>query len=104
MARDCDAVIAVGVNCVDPADALALVQSARSASGKPVVVYPNSGETWDAARRGWTGESAFEPADVRAWIDAGARARRWLLPGTPRWTSGGSASSMPPAIEPARQP
>ena len=45
MARDCDTVIAVGVNCVDPADALALVQSARSASGKPVVVYPNSGET-----------------------------------------------------------
>ena len=73
MARDCDALIAVGVNCIDPTDALALVQSARSASGKPAVVYPNSGETWDAARRRWTGESAFEPADVRAWIDAGAR-------------------------------
>ena len=73
MARDCDTVIAVGVNCVDPADALTLVRSARSASGKPVVVYPNSGETWDASRRRWTGESAFDRADVRAWIDAGAR-------------------------------
>ena len=103
MARDCDAVIAVGVNCVDPADALALVQSARSASGKPVVVYPNSGETWDAARRRWTGESAFEPADVRAWIDAGAR----LVGGCCRVTPSNIRrlrAGMPPATEPARRP
>ena len=103
MARDCDTVIAVGVNCVDPADALTLVQSARSASGKPVVVYPNSGETWDATRRRWTGESAFDRADVRAWIDAGAR----LVGGCCRVTPSDIRrlrASVPPAIEPARQP
>ena len=102
MARNCDAVIAVGVNCVDPADALALVQSARSVCGKPVVVYPNSGETWDAAKRCWTGESAFRPADVRAWIDAGAR----LVGGCCRVTPADIrrlGASVPPAIELVRR-
>jgi homocysteine S-methyltransferase len=73
MARDCDAVFAVGVNCVDPRDARDLVTLAVGASGKPAVVYPNSGETWDASARAWSGGSAFRPDDVTAWIEAGAR-------------------------------
>lgn len=73
MAGDCASVFAVGVNCVDPADAVALVRLAVQASGKPAVVYPNSGETWDATARTWTGDSAFRPSDVTAWVDAGAR-------------------------------
>ena len=70
MARDCAAVFAVGANCVAPADARALVELAASASGKPAVVYPNSGETWDGA---WRGQAAFDPDDVTSWIDAGAQ-------------------------------
>jgi homocysteine S-methyltransferase len=70
MARDCAAVFAVGINCVAPADARALVELAVSASGKPAVVYPNSGETWDGA---WRGRAAFDPDDVTSWIAAGAR-------------------------------
>jgi homocysteine S-methyltransferase len=45
-----DAVVAVGVNCTDPAGVRSGV-AAAAASGKPVVVYPNSGETWNAAGR-----------------------------------------------------
>ncbi|MDP9795743.1 homocysteine S-methyltransferase [Catenuloplanes nepalensis] len=56
LTRGVDAIVAVGVNCCTPADAAAAVPMAREASGgKPVVVYPNSGETWDAAARAWTG-------------------------------------------------
>jgi len=73
MARDCPAVFAAGVNCIDPADAIALVELAARTSGKPVIVYPNSGETWDASTRAWSGRSAFRPDDVTAWIEAGAR-------------------------------
>ena len=51
LARDVEEIVAVGVNCIDPADAYALVRSASESSGKPVVVYPNSGERWDAASR-----------------------------------------------------
>ncbi|MFE4213706.1 homocysteine S-methyltransferase [Streptomyces sp. NPDC056844] len=67
-----DQVMAVGVNCCDPADAGRAVERA-AATGKPVVVYPNSGEEWDAGGRGWTGKGAFEPGRVREWQRAGAR-------------------------------
>ncbi len=70
-ARDSDAVIAVGVNCTDPTGVPAAVRLAARVSGKPVVVYPNSGERWDA--RAWTGPARFDPADVEGWLHAGAR-------------------------------
>ncbi|WP_328718850.1 homocysteine S-methyltransferase [Streptomyces sp. NBC_00247] len=69
-----DQVIAVGINCCDPADAGAAVRCAAEVTGKPVVVYPNSGERWDARGRRWTGASTFGgPERVRAWTRDGAR-------------------------------
>jgi homocysteine S-methyltransferase len=72
MAADVDEVVAVGVNCLDPADTPALVALARSVSGKPVVVYPNAGERWDAVARRWTGDRAVVAGHVDGWLDAGA--------------------------------
>ncbi|SDP58865.1 homocysteine S-methyltransferase [Klenkia soli] len=71
MVRGVDQVVAVGVNCTDPASVVPAVVWARVASGKPVVVYPNSGETWDADARAWTGDAGV--GDVSAWLSAGAR-------------------------------
>lgn len=71
MAADVAEVLAVGVNCTTPADAGAAVPLA-GAHG-PAVVYPNSGQGWDAEARAWTGTSAFDPADVGAWVADGAR-------------------------------
>ncbi|MFD8063084.1 homocysteine S-methyltransferase [Streptomyces cyaneofuscatus] len=68
-----EAVVAVGVNCCDPAEAEEAVRVAVEVTGKPAVVYPNSGEGWDAEGRGWTGASTFDPVRVRAWTGAGAR-------------------------------
>jgi homocysteine S-methyltransferase len=73
MARDVAEVIAVGVNCTAPADVAELVISAAGASGKPVVVYPNSGEGWDATRRAWTGSATFAEGQVEDWVAGGAR-------------------------------
>ncbi|MEU5747536.1 homocysteine S-methyltransferase [[Kitasatospora] papulosa] len=73
LAAGIDQVVAVGVNCCDPADADRAVEVAAAATGKPVVVYPNSGEEWDADGRDWTGRSTFEPGRVRHWRKAGAR-------------------------------
>jgi homocysteine S-methyltransferase len=53
-----EAVAAVGINCTSPRFVSGLLKSARGATEKPTVVYPNSGETWDARRQAWTGESA----------------------------------------------
>jgi homocysteine S-methyltransferase len=68
-----DQVVAVGVNCCDPADAEEAVATAVAVTGKPAVVYPNSGERWDAEARGWRGDVAFDPALATAWTAAGAR-------------------------------
>ncbi|WNF30147.1 homocysteine S-methyltransferase [Streptomyces sp. C11-1] len=68
-----DRVLAVGVNCCEPEEAQAAVEQAVAVTGRPAVVYPNSGEGWDAAGRGWTGRSTFDPGRVRAWTRAGAR-------------------------------
>ncbi|WP_309058102.1 homocysteine S-methyltransferase [Streptomyces sp.] len=68
-----DQVVAVGVNCCDPADAEEAVATAVAVTGKPAVVYPNSGERWDAGARGWRGDVAFDPALATAWTAAGAR-------------------------------
>jgi homocysteine S-methyltransferase len=66
-------VVAVGVNCCAPADVQAAIAAAREVSGKPVIVYPNSGEAWDAGRRAWTGQSRSSARLPGQWISAGAR-------------------------------
>ncbi|MFF9430941.1 homocysteine S-methyltransferase [Streptomyces sp. NPDC004290] len=68
-----DQVVAVGVNCCDPAEAGDAVELAVAVTGKPAVVYPNSGERWDARARGWSGDMAFDPERALAWAGAGAR-------------------------------
>ncbi|QES40213.1 homocysteine S-methyltransferase [Streptomyces venezuelae] len=73
LAADADDVIAVGVNCCDPRDAEAAVALAARVTGKPVVVYPNSGEAWDAAARSWRGPARFAAGQVAGWRAAGAR-------------------------------
>ncbi|MER7947996.1 homocysteine S-methyltransferase [Streptomyces sp. NPDC096079] len=66
-------VVAVGVNCCDPAEAADAVELAVAVTGKPAVVYPNSGERWDARARGWSGDMAFDPAWAVGWAEKGAR-------------------------------
>jgi homocysteine S-methyltransferase len=65
-------IVAVGVNCCAPADVLAAIGPAAE-TGKPVIVYPNSGEHWDAASRAWVGASQFSPQLAAQWVSAGAR-------------------------------
>jgi homocysteine S-methyltransferase len=65
-------IVAVGVNCCAPADVPAAI-GAAAATGQPVIVYPNSGEHWDATRRSWVGTSHFSPQLAAQWVSAGAR-------------------------------
>lgn len=67
--------VAIGVNCTHPRWIPSLIDELRRASDKPVVVYPNSGECWDANARCWTGSSdAAEFGDhARGWFEAGAQ-------------------------------
>ncbi|MFC6066001.1 homocysteine S-methyltransferase [Streptomyces ochraceiscleroticus] len=73
LAAEADEIVAVGVNCCVPEDADAAVELAARVTGKPVVVYPNSGEEWDAQARAWRGRATFTPERVTAWTARGAR-------------------------------
>jgi homocysteine S-methyltransferase len=67
-------VVAVGINCTPPRYIPSLLALARDATDKPIIVYPNSGETYDARNKHWLGESI--PAEFgtysREWRKAGA--------------------------------
>lgn len=73
MTKDAASVFAVGVNCSTPSDATVAVGRAATSSEKPVVVYPNSGEAWDATRRDWDGADAFDVGLATQWVSDGAR-------------------------------
>ena len=81
VARLCDRterVAAVGVNCVAPAHVGELIGRIRTGTDLPVIVYPNSGEVYDAHTGTWhwpangaggAGEPTFDAHD---WIARGA--------------------------------
>jgi homocysteine S-methyltransferase len=66
-------VVAVGLNCTAPEHVEALLRAAARVTEKPLVAYPNSGESWDAARRRWRGAT-----DEAGW---GERAKTWRRAG-----------------------
>lgn len=73
--RDHPKVLAVGVNCTAPQFVTSLIHEIRRAvPGKAVVVYPNSGERYEARDNSWHG--TVTPLDCAAaageWRAAGA--------------------------------
>lgn len=65
-------IVATGVNCCAPIEVAPALRALRASSRKPAVVYPNSGEEWDAKNRRWMGSPAL-PADLlREWVSEGA--------------------------------
>lgn len=73
IAADAPEIVAVGVNCCAPVDVLGAVATARRVTGKPVIVYPNSGEVWDGPNRVWVGTPGMDTGLATDWVGAGAR-------------------------------
>jgi homocysteine S-methyltransferase len=67
--------VAIGVNCTHPGLIPGLIGELRGASDKPIIVYPNSGEGWDAEARCWTGAGDPQTFGLRSlqWFAAGAQ-------------------------------
>ena len=67
-------VVAVGINCTPPSLIPSLIREVRLVTQKPIVVYPNSGETYDGVDKVWLGQSV--PAEFgtfsREWRKEGA--------------------------------
>lgn len=72
--KDSNQVVALGINCTAPKYIASLIEQIRKvAPSKPVVVYPNSGETYDAASRSWIGQTDS--------LDFGKAAYDWMQQG-----------------------
>jgi homocysteine S-methyltransferase len=67
-------VSAIGVNCTAPAHISSLIAEIRAHTDKPIVAYPNSGQTWDAVARAWLGNSSAHSWGEQAveWVHRGA--------------------------------
>jgi homocysteine S-methyltransferase len=68
-------IFAIGVNCCPPTLVGDALSTLREATGRPLIVYPNSGEGWDARDHRWTGDALdehgiFELAE--GWMRQGA--------------------------------
>ncbi|KAJ6324079.1 hypothetical protein OIU76_011392 [Salix suchowensis] len=76
VADSCKQVVAVGINCTPPRFIHGLVLSIRKATSKPILIYPNSGETYNAELKQWTKSSGVVDDDfvsyISKWREAGA--------------------------------
>ena len=77
--RGCPNVVAVGINCSAPGLISSLIEAVKKGvPKKPIVVYPNSGETYDAGSKVWRGhgrQSSVQQWTAAAgkWFECGAR-------------------------------
>jgi len=63
--KDVPNLLAVGVNCVDPANVAELAARIHSVSQIDVIAYPNRGGVWDSAAGVWIGQ---EPKTLAQWL------------------------------------
>ena len=67
-------IVAVGINCTSPRFIPNLIAEVRRSTAKPIIVYPNSGEVYDARSKRWAGTA--NPVDFGQssgeWLAAGA--------------------------------
>jgi len=67
-------VTAVGVNCTSPKFIPALISEAKKATDKPILVYPNSGESYSTEKKDWNDDPVYESfgEEAKVWFKAGA--------------------------------
>ena len=72
--RPYEQITAVGINCSPPKFLPELIPRIRLETDKPIVVYPNSGESFDANSRTWSGSQAIDDFATQAavWRQLGA--------------------------------
>ncbi|VFQ88767.1 unnamed protein product [Cuscuta campestris] len=76
IADSCKTVVAVGINCTPPRFISNLILSLNKATAKPILIYPNSGETYDAEKKEWVTNTGVSNDSfvsyVNKWCEDGA--------------------------------
>jgi homocysteine S-methyltransferase len=79
-------IAAIGLNCAPMSMVTDAAQILSKHSGKPVIIYPNSGEIYDPESKSWHGGASCESMseESQQWVDAGARIIGGCCRTTPR--------------------
>ncbi|KAH7661486.1 homocysteine S-methyltransferase protein [Dioscorea alata] len=76
IADSCDKVVAVGINCTPPRFIHGLILLIQKVTQKPILIYPNSGETYDASKKEWVASTGVSDEGfvsyIKKWQEAGA--------------------------------
>ncbi|GLU03558.1 hypothetical protein SLE2022_207500 [Rubroshorea leprosula] len=76
IAESCKKVVAVGINCTPPRFIQGLILAIKKVTAKPIVIYPNSGERYDADQKEWVENTGVSDDDfvsyVNNWCEVGA--------------------------------
>lgn len=76
IADSCEMVVAVGINCTPPRFIQDLILSIKKVTSKPILIYPNSGESYDADQKEWVQNTGVSDEGfvsyVNKWCEAGA--------------------------------
>ncbi|KAI4368370.1 hypothetical protein MLD38_016933 [Melastoma candidum] len=86
IADACKHVIAVGINCTPPRFVHGLMSAVRKVTSKPVLVYPNSGETYDSVGKELVPSTGVGDVDFVSYIGTWREAGASLLGGCCRTT------------------
>ncbi|WP_428943836.1 homocysteine S-methyltransferase [Pantoea sp. FN060301] len=72
---DCPQAVALGINCIALDKVTAALRTLSALTAKPLVVYPNSGEQYDAASKTWHSEGSHCTLtdNLAEWQTSGAR-------------------------------
>ena len=74
-------IAALGINCTSPKYIPALIRAAKRATDKPILTYPNSGETYDADKMNWNTRPEPGRRDDPITGSFGEQARDWYKAG-----------------------
>ena len=76
--KDIKEVAAIGINCTAPQYVESLIKEIVKVTDKPVVVYPNSGEDYDAGSKSWEGSAAKYQDYVKIWTSGEPVSPAWV--------------------------
>ncbi|CAI9107785.1 OLC1v1007227C1 [Oldenlandia corymbosa var. corymbosa] len=76
IAESCKKIVAVGINCTPPRFIHDLILSIKKVTTKPILIYPNSGESYDPDQKIWVQNTGVSDEDfvsyVCTWCEVGA--------------------------------
>lgn len=73
--ESCEQVAAIGINCTAPQHISSLIREIKGHCSKPIIVYPNSGESYEAGTKTWDGSHCQDSFSslAKQWFEEGAR-------------------------------